>query len=112
MGKTTGFIEFSRESYSTQSVKERLTHYREFTKSLNDVALAKQGARCMDCGTPFCHSERAQRGGIWAGAAVHLPATTPPPDPSLTLGMTIATEIGAVPPTRFKKSFESKLPMG
>lgn len=56
MGKTTGFIEFGRESYTTEPVAERITHYREFTKYLNDVSLAKQGARCMDCGTPFCHS--------------------------------------------------------
>jgi glutamate synthase (NADPH/NADH) small chain len=56
MGKTTGFLEFGRESYTTESVEERITHYREFAQSLMETALAEQGARCMDCGTPFCHS--------------------------------------------------------
>ncbi len=56
MGKTTGFIEFGRETYTTQSVNERLKHYKEFTEPLTESSLAKQGARCMDCGTPFCHS--------------------------------------------------------
>ena len=56
MGKTTGFIEFGRETYTTQSVDERLKHYKKFTEPLTETSLAKQGARCMDCGTPFCHS--------------------------------------------------------
>jgi glutamate synthase (NADPH/NADH) small chain len=56
MGKTTGFIEFGIESYTSESVDDRLTHYNEFTRPLTDKSLAKQGARCMDCGTPFCHS--------------------------------------------------------
>jgi len=56
MGKTTGFIEFTRETYASESVEKRLTHYKEFVKPLTERGLAKQGARCMDCGTPFCHS--------------------------------------------------------
>ena len=56
MGKTTGFLEFTRETYATESVEQRLKHYREFTESLPESSLANQGARCMDCGTPFCHS--------------------------------------------------------
>jgi glutamate synthase (NADPH/NADH) small chain len=56
MGKTTGFIEFGRESYSAESVEDRLLHYNEFTRPLPESSLEKQGARCMDCGTPFCHS--------------------------------------------------------
>ena len=55
MGKTTGFIEFGRESYATEPVNERLSHYNEFTNPLNESKLAEQGARCMDCGVPFCH---------------------------------------------------------
>jgi len=56
MGKTTGFLEFGRETCATESVEERVAHFKEFTKSLTENLLAKQGARCMDCGTPFCHS--------------------------------------------------------
>ncbi len=53
MGKTTGFIEFGRETYKTQSVDERLKHYKKFSEPLTEISLAKQGARCMDCGTPL-----------------------------------------------------------
>jgi len=56
MGKTTGFLEFGREYYTEEPVKERVKHYNEFTKSLPWNSLSNQGARCMDCGTPFCHS--------------------------------------------------------
>jgi glutamate synthase (NADPH/NADH) small chain len=56
MGKTTGFLEFGRESYAEEPVEKRVKHYNEFTKSLPGSTLSNQGARCMDCGTPFCHS--------------------------------------------------------
>ena len=56
MGKTTGFLEFGRESYAEELVEKRVKHYNEFTKSLPGSTLSNQGARCMDCGTPFCHS--------------------------------------------------------
>ena len=39
-----------------QTVKERLKHYDEFSEKLGENELANQGARCMDCGIPFCHS--------------------------------------------------------
>ena len=55
MGKPTGFIEYPRRDRSYRPVDERLTHYREFVEPLADDELKKQGARCMDCGTPFCH---------------------------------------------------------
>ncbi len=54
MGKPTGFKEFSRENLSYAPVADRLTHYNEFSKLPDDMS--KQGARCMDCGVPFCHN--------------------------------------------------------
>ncbi|CAA7616982.1 Glutamate synthase (NADPH) small chain [Candidatus Terasakiella magnetica] len=55
MGKPTGFKEFARQTPSYEAAAERVKHYREFTKPLSSEDLAKQGARCMDCGIPFCH---------------------------------------------------------
>ena len=55
MGKPTGFIEFARHDRSYAPVADRLTHYREFVIPLSEEALRQQGARCMDCGIPFCH---------------------------------------------------------
>ncbi|HIJ61497.1 MAG TPA: glutamate synthase subunit beta [Rhodospirillaceae bacterium] len=56
MGKPTGFKEFPRQVHGEQAVAERLGHYREFTLPLDGATLASQGARCMDCGVPFCHT--------------------------------------------------------
>jgi len=56
MGKPTGFIEFQRQSEASLPVAERLKNYREFTLHLSDEQAAIQGARCMDCGVPFCTS--------------------------------------------------------
>ncbi|CUW40383.1 Glutamate synthase [NADPH] small chain [Magnetospirillum sp. XM-1] len=55
MGKATGFKEFDRQTPGYEKPEERVKHYREFTKPLSDEELARQGARCMDCGIPFCH---------------------------------------------------------
>ena len=56
MGKLTGFMEFSRLSEEYLPVAERLKNYREFVMHLNDEQAQTQGARCMDCGIPFCTS--------------------------------------------------------
>ena len=56
MGKPTGFMEISRQDRSYAPVSDRIRHYKEFTIGLDDAALARQGARCMDCGVPSCHS--------------------------------------------------------
>lgn len=56
MGKTTGFMEFDRKDEAYAPVKERIKNYKEFTVSLKESELKDQGARCMDCGIPFCHS--------------------------------------------------------
>ncbi|WP_281541065.1 glutamate synthase subunit beta [Maribacter aestuarii] len=56
MGKITGFLEFDRKVEAYAPVEERVKHYREFTVPLEEKDLKEQGARCMDCGIPFCHS--------------------------------------------------------
>ena len=54
MGKVTGFMEFERQSEGQLPVAERLKNYKEFVLHLSDDAARVQGARCMDCGIPFC----------------------------------------------------------
>jgi len=56
MGKITGFMEYERKDESYVPVKDRIKNYKEFTKPLKENELKDQGARCMDCGIPFCHS--------------------------------------------------------
>mgnify|MGYP000870405275 CR=1 FL=1 len=56
MGKATGFLELERQERTYKPVADRITHYEEFVIPLADVELSKQGARCMDCGIPFCHN--------------------------------------------------------
>ncbi len=56
MGKPTGFLEFERQSEGYEVVESRLTHYREFVPHLTDDKAKTQGARCMDCGVPFCNN--------------------------------------------------------
>ncbi|MEZ5642508.1 MAG: glutamate synthase subunit beta [Burkholderiaceae bacterium] len=56
MGKVTGFMEYERVEEGYAPVAERLKHYREFVIGLDDAQAKVQGARCMDCGTPFCNS--------------------------------------------------------
>jgi glutamate synthase (NADPH/NADH) small chain len=56
MGKPTGFKEYERAEHGYEAVAERVSHYREFSVPLDEAELARQGARCMDCGIPFCHT--------------------------------------------------------
>lgn len=56
MGKVTGFMEYERIEEGYKPVPERLKHYKEFVIGLSDQEAKVQGARCMDCGTPFCNS--------------------------------------------------------
>jgi glutamate synthase (NADPH/NADH) small chain len=55
MGKPTGFLEFARRDRSYAPVSERLENYKEFVRPLPEDELRLQGARCMDCGIPYCH---------------------------------------------------------
>ncbi len=54
MGKVTGFMEFERLSEANLPVTDRLKNYKEFVLHLTDDQAKQQGARCMDCGIPFC----------------------------------------------------------
>ena len=54
MGKVTGFMEFQRLSEANLPVQDRVKNYQEFVLHLTDDQAKKQGARCMDCGIPFC----------------------------------------------------------
>jgi len=56
MGKVTGFLEYQRLAEATEDKELRKKHYREFVLHLTDEEARIQGARCMDCGTPFCMS--------------------------------------------------------
>jgi glutamate synthase (NADPH) small chain len=55
MGRPTGFLEFQRRERGYSPVADRVQHWREFIRPLADDELRRQGGRCMDCGTPFCH---------------------------------------------------------
>ncbi|MEO6972969.1 MAG: glutamate synthase subunit beta [Rhodoferax sp.] len=56
MGKITGFMEFERIEEGHLPVAERVKNYKEFVIGLDDAHSRTQAARCMDCGTPFCHN--------------------------------------------------------
>ncbi|MEQ1773636.1 MAG: glutamate synthase subunit beta [Burkholderiales bacterium] len=56
MGKITGFLEYERLTEVAEDKSARVKHYREFVGHLTDEQAGVQGARCMDCGTPFCMS--------------------------------------------------------
>jgi glutamate synthase (NADPH/NADH) small chain len=56
MGKVTGFMEYERLSEHYEEPKKRVKHYKEFVLALTDDEAKTQGARCMDCGIPFCNN--------------------------------------------------------
>lgn len=56
MGKVTGFMEYERLSEHYEDPKKRVKHYKEFVMALTDDEAKIQGARCMDCGIPFCNN--------------------------------------------------------
>jgi glutamate synthase (NADPH/NADH) small chain len=68
MGKPTGFLEFPRELPLARPPAERVRDWNEFHEHATDNLLQQQGARCMDCGVPFCHT-----GGMLAGMATGCP---------------------------------------
>ena len=68
MGKPTGFMEFLRELPPELAPLERIRNWDEFHLPFEEQKLRAQGARCMDCGTPFCHT-----GHVLAGAASGCP---------------------------------------
>ena len=56
MGKPTGFLEIQRHDRGYEPVADRIQHYHEFVHPLPANEVAEQGARCMDCGIPYCHN--------------------------------------------------------
>ena len=56
MGKPTGFLDYERENSKAVSPKERIKNFNEFHTPLSKEKQQLQGARCMDCGVPFCQS--------------------------------------------------------
>ncbi len=68
MGKPTGFLEFRREIPTDTSPVDRIRNWDEFHLHLSDQQLRQQGARCMDCGIPFCHT-----GNLISGMASGCP---------------------------------------
>ncbi|MFN3617036.1 MAG: glutamate synthase subunit beta [Aquabacterium sp.] len=56
MGKVTGFLEFARLEEGYEPVEKRVKNYKEFVIGLTPEQAQQQGARCMDCGTPFCNN--------------------------------------------------------
>jgi glutamate synthase (NADPH/NADH) small chain len=62
MGKPTGFIEYQRELPNDLQPEERILHWKEFHKPFSEEKLRTQGARCMDCGIPFCHTGKLLNG--------------------------------------------------
>ncbi|MFO1425423.1 MAG: glutamate synthase subunit beta [Steroidobacteraceae bacterium] len=63
MGKPTGFIEYLRELPLDRSPAERVRDWNEFHHHMDEKRLRHQGARCMDCGVPFCHTGKLISGG-------------------------------------------------
>jgi glutamate synthase (NADPH) small chain len=57
MGKATGFMEFKRRVDGDRDPAQRVADFKEFHDPLSEEELRQQGARCMDCGVPFCQSE-------------------------------------------------------
>lgn len=56
MGAVKGFLEYDRKDFPKETIKKRIKHFNEFTNNLKENELKDQGARCMDCGIPFCQS--------------------------------------------------------
>lgn len=56
MGKPSGFMEYDRKTALEDAPFMRIAHYREFAQPIDVATLQQQGARCMDCGIPFCHT--------------------------------------------------------
>ncbi len=70
MGKPTGFLEFQRELPADRSPLERVADWKEIHLHQSEADLKKQGARCMDCGVPFCHTGTLVS-GMASGCPIH-----------------------------------------
>jgi glutamate synthase (NADPH/NADH) small chain len=70
MGKPTGFLEFQRELPADRTAGSRVADWKEFHEHMPEADLKKQGARCMDCGIPFCHTGQLVS-GMASGCPIH-----------------------------------------
>lgn len=70
MGKPTGFMEYERRDYRAYSELERIKNFNEFHEPLSREEQKKQGARCMECGVPFCQSGM-MLGGMMSGCPLN-----------------------------------------
>jgi glutamate synthase (NADPH/NADH) small chain len=70
MGKPTGFLEYLRQVPADRPAAERVSDWKEFHLHMPEADLRKQGARCMDCGIPFCHTGTLIS-GMAAGCPIH-----------------------------------------
>ena len=70
MGKPTGFLEFKRELPADRSPLTRIADWKEIHLHQSEADLKKQGARCMDCGIPFCHTGQLVS-GMASGCPIH-----------------------------------------
>ena len=55
MGNPTGFLEIKKLDRTYEAPEKRIKHFREFLEPIENEKISKQGARCMDCGIPYCH---------------------------------------------------------
>lgn len=70
MGKVTGFLDYAREENKDVPVEERIKNFKEFHIPLTEEERRKQGARCMNCGVPFCQSGM-KLAGMFTGCPLH-----------------------------------------
>lgn len=70
MGKVTGFLDYAREDNKDVPVEERIKNFKEFHLPLTEEERRKQGARCMNCGVPFCQSGM-KLAGMFTGCPLH-----------------------------------------
>ena len=70
MGKPTGFIEYLRELPLDRKAIDRIKDWNEFHLHMDVAKLQEQGARCMDCGIPFCHTGTLIS-GMASGCPIH-----------------------------------------
>jgi len=75
MGKVTGFLEYKREIPADRKPEERVKDWKEFHLAMDEDHLKNQGARCMNCGVPFCHT-----GSLLSGMAAGCPVYNLIPD--------------------------------
>ena len=70
MGDPKGFMKYAREGPKRRPVELRVLDWKEFYEPISDEKLQTQGARCMDCGVPFCHTGKLIS-GMASGCPIH-----------------------------------------